>query len=65
MQSDLSGLLARFKISWREIMSEDEIKAALSIEFDFESNACGTDFHVVKLLWNGEAISRDEVEIND
>ena len=46
-------------------MSEDEIKAALSIEFDFESNACGTDFHVVKLLWNGEAISRDEVEIND
>ena len=46
-------------------MSEDEIKAALSIEFDFASNDCGTDSHVVKLLWNGEEISRDEVEIND
>lgn len=46
-------------------MSEDEIKSALSIEFRFTSNSCGTDSHVVKLLWNGEEISRDEVEVND
>ena len=47
------------------MMSEEEIKAALSIEVEFDSNDCGIDSYVVKLMWNDEEISRDEVEIND
>ena len=45
-------------------MSEDEIKAALSVEISFSSNACGTDSYAVKLLWNDEVISEDEQEIS-
>ena len=46
-------------------MSEDEIKAALSVEIGLSSNACGTDAYTVRLLWNDEVISEDEQEINN
>ena len=45
-------------------MSEDEIKVALSIEITSTSDLCGTESYVVSLLWNDEAISKGEVEIN-
>ena len=45
-------------------MSEDEIKAALSVEISLTSDVCGTDAYTVKLLWNDEVISEDEQELN-
>ena len=43
-----------------------EIKSALTIEIENSTHGhMGSQTHVVKLLWNGEVISEDSVELHE
>lgn len=44
-------------------MSEDEIKAALSVDIELKADMC-SEWIEVSLMWHGEVISTSTQEIN-